>query len=228
MTQSRLLRAVFVSTIVALSGCGKKQEQAPASSSSTTPAPEASTSANSPAAADDEAQQERKKKMALLDYATMEDQFINDGRGQWASAGKASSTFGQSTGSVSDANKAGNIVGKPDGSTWTNDNQDMGMDWLEADFSKPVHAHALRVVFHSDAGVEAVSKLELQDEQGDWHTAWSGLSDAKRDDRGPRTWFVREFEKTPYKVKSAKITIANNVQSGYKVIDAIQLVGEES
>jgi hypothetical protein len=46
------------------------------------------------------------------------------------------------------------------------------------------------------------------------------------DPRGSRTWFVRKFDKTSYAASAAKITIANNVQRGYKVVDAVQLVGD--
>jgi hypothetical protein len=100
------------------------------------------------------------------------------------------------------------------------------MDWLEASFAKPVAAKEVRVVFENGEGVEAVSKMEVQDAQGKWNTVWSGLSDVKHDQRGNRTWFVRTFEKTAYPVSAVKITIANNVERGYKVVDAVQLVGE--
>ena len=164
--------------------------------------------------------------MALLDYATMEDTYINDPRAQWASAAKASSEFGQAQGSVNDVSKAKNIVGPVDGNAWTNDSQNIGFDWVEASFAKPVHATEIRVVFTAGQGVEAVSKLEVQDMDGHWTTVWSGLSDTKTDARGNRTWFVRTFDKTTAPVKTVKMTIANNVQSGYKVVDAIQLVGD--
>jgi hypothetical protein len=48
----------------------------------------------------------------------------------------------------------------------------------------------------------------------------------KADNRGSRTWFVRKFEKTAYPVNAVKITIANDVQRGYKVVDAVQLIGD--
>ena len=82
------------------------------------------------------------------------------------------------------------------------------------------------MVFPSGDGVEAVSKIELQDTQGNWNTVWSGLSDVQVDRRGNRTWFVNKFAKTAYQAKAVKITIANNVQRGYKVVDAVQLIGE--
>lgn len=84
----------------------------------------------------------------------------------------------------------------------------MGFDWLEAGFAKPVAA------------------TEVRDAQGQWHTVWSGLSDVKEDKRGSHTWFLRSFEKTPYRANAVKVTIVNNVERGYKVVDAVQLVGE--
>ena len=44
--------------------------------------------------------------------------------------------------------------------------------------------------------------------------------------RGGRTWLVKTFPKTATKVKAVKLTFANNVSSGYKEVDAVQLVGQ--
>ena len=162
-----------------------------------------------------------------MDYANMEDQYLNDADGQWASAVKVSSTFGEEPGQeASSVNAATNLVGKPDGKTWTNNNQNMGMDWVEATFAKPVHATEFRAVLRRGKGAEAVSKLELQDADGKWYTLWSGISPDKADERGERTWVVRKFPATAYAVKAAKLTIANNLENGYKEVDAVQLVGK--
>ena len=138
----------------------------------------------------------------------------------------ASSTLGDDGGKVpSDGNLAKNVIGAVNGKEWTNNHQDIGFDWLETTFAKPVNATEVRAVFANGAGVEAVNKVELQDTEGKWYTVWSGISDAKRDARGSRTWFVRTFAKTAYKAKAVKLTIANNVEHVYKVVDAVQLVG---
>ena len=79
----------------------------------------------------------------------------------------------------------------------------------------------------SGQGVEAINKVELQDTDGKWNTVWEGVSDVKKDDRGNRTWFVKTFTKTAYKAKGVKVTYANNLQHDYKVIDAVQLVGDK-
>jgi hypothetical protein len=225
--KSILTVAIIVSSLT-LAACAKKNEQTAANA----PAPQPEQSAapaptSQPAAEPSEEDAERAKKQALLDYGTMEDGYMQDAHAQWAASAKASSTFGDDNGrDPAQSNLATNVVGPVDGKTWTNNHQDIGFDWLEATFEKPVAATEVRVVFSSGEGVEAVNKVELQDAEGNWHTVWSGLSDVKVDRRGSRTWFVRKFDKTAYQAKAAKITIANNVQTGYKVIDAVQLVGE--
>jgi hypothetical protein len=220
--------ALILSSLVVV-GCAKKGEQAAENGA---PAPQQETAAtppvaeSAPVAEPSEQDAERAEKQALMDYATMEDTYINDPSAQWATTAKASSTFGDDDGKPSDSSLASNVIGATDGKTWTNNRQDMGMDWLEVGFAKPVVAKEVRVVFQGGDGVEAVSKVELQDPQGKWNTVWSGISDMKEDERGRRTWFVRSFEKTSYPVSAAKITIANNLERGYKVIDAVQLVSE--
>lgn len=162
-----------------------------------------------------------------MDYATMEDSYLNDPQGQWANAAKASSVFGDDSKSgPSDSNLASNAKGSVDGESWTNNRQDIGFDWLETSYEKPVTAKEVRVVFENGRGVEAINKVELQDTAGNWSTLWTGISDQKRDARGSRTWFVRKVEKAAGKTKAVRVTLANNLERGYKVIDAVQLVGE--
>lgn len=206
---------------------------APATPTEASPAPAApaaAPAANSAAAieAAEVAAADKAEKQALLAYATMEDAYLNDAKGQWAIDGKASSSFGGAgTKEGSDphsSNTPWQASGAPNGNGWSNDHQDMGIDWLEVSFAKPVSATELRVVLTGVIG--AMSKVELIDEAGAPHELWSGTDETKRDGRGPRTWFVRTFEKTPYKVAKAKLSFANAVVTGYKEVDAVQLVGE--
>ena len=226
----RARTAVVLLSCVVLSACKKKDAPAAASAeAAATSAPSAPASpaptSTSPADSTD-AQRESAKKQALMDYATMEDHYINDATAQWAATATASSTFGDDGGNQpSPSSLAKNVVGPVDGNDWTNNKQDIGFDWLETTYLKPVNATEVRAVFKSGDGVEAVSKVELQDTAGKWNTVWSGISDVKADRRGSRTWFVRTFPQTAYKAKAVRITIANNVQNGYKVVDAVQLVG---
>ena len=114
---------------------------------------------------------------------------------------------------------------KVDGKTWTNNSQDIGFDWVEVGFEKPVHATEVRFVLPDGRAAAAVSKVELIEPNGTAHVIWSGVSDTQTDKRGPRTWFVRQFDATPYQVSAVKLTIANNLESNYKELDAVQIVG---
>jgi hypothetical protein len=230
-----VIALAFLTSVVMLSGCGKKKtdvaEQAPSATSpqsgtspESAPAQQSATPAASAEPSPEDAQ--RAKKLAMLDYATMEDQYINDPHAQWATSASASSTFGDDRGTAAASNLASNVIGPVDGKNWTNNHMDIGFDWLQVGFDKPVFATEIRVVFAAGQGAEAVTKLEVQDAQGVWATVWSGLSDVKTDVRGDRTWFVHKFDKTKTPTKAARITIANNVQQNYKVVDAVQLVGE--
>jgi hypothetical protein len=231
-----VLALAFFTSVLILSGCGKKNAvgavQAPTSATSqsgTAPpgdtAPQSATASAPAEPSPDDV--EKARKLALLDFAAMEDQYMNDPHAQWASSASASSTFGDDNGATpSDSNLPSNVIGPVDGKSWTNNRQDVGFDWLQVGFAKPVFATEIRVVFVSGQGVEAVTKLEVQDDQNQWVTVWSGLSDVKADSRGERSWFVRKFDKTKAPTKAVKITLANNVQRGYKVVDAVQLVGE--
>ncbi len=221
MTRTLLALAV----VAVLASCQKKAEEAPAANADTSATTSQPTSApTQPAAEPSEADRERALKQAALDYATMEDTYLNDPKGQWAKSAVASSTFGESSNGVSSVNSPDNLAGKPDGQTWTNDHQDMGFDHIEATFEKPVHATEIRAVFTD--GVEAVSKVEVKGVDGAYTTVWSGINEDAVDNRDPRNWFVRKFAKTAQPVQAVKITIANAVKSGYKVADAVQLVGE--
>ena len=219
-----------------LAACGKKSETVDEPTAAAAPAPApapapppAPTPAPAPATVEpSEEDRARAVKQAKLDYSTMEDGYINDARAQWATAAKASSGFsevGDRMPKTPEASKAWRATGKIDGETWINNSQDIGFDWLELTYERPVAASELRLVGDGTT-VESVSKLELIDTDGKAHTVWSGLSDVKPEKRGPRSWFVKSFEATPYKVQAVKVTMANNVSSGYKHVDAVQLVGD--
>ncbi len=215
---SRTLLALAPLLIVA---CGKKAEApAPAEPASAT------TQASGPPAVAQQSEDQhlQAEKQQALEFATMEDKYMNDPRAQWASTASASSTFGDPE--PADSNLPKNVIGKVDGNEWVNNNQTIGFDWLITEYATPVAATEVRLVVSQGEGIEAISKIELQDIEGKWTQIWSGVPDIKKDTRGPRTWYVRTFDKTPYKVKAVRYTIANNLYHGYKKVDAAQLVGE--
>lgn len=210
----------------AVVACHKKNPES-ASASAASAVASVVASAPAPAAKPEvltEEQEEMKKKKDLLEYGMMEDQYLNDPKGQWATSAKASAYYGE--GSKSTSNAPSHATGAPNGEVWSNAQQDMGFDWLEVGYDKPVNATEIRAVFTGSHAVESVTKVELQDTDGKWNVLWSGVSDQKYERRGSRTWFVRKFDKTAYKVKAVKLTFANNVSRGYKEVDAVQVVGE--
>lgn len=225
-TTTRL--ALLLSPLILIACSKKEPEAAPAPVVVAAPAPAAvaapaapAAPAAAPAELTDE-QRATQKKQALLDFATREDKYMNDPRAQYGETVKVSSTFGDPKPSTS--SMGSNAIGAVDGKEWTNNNQDIGFDWIEFGYARPVQATEVRLVINE--GAQALTKIELQDTEGKWNTVWSGLSDLKNEEHGNRTWFVKSFDKTPYKVKAVKYTIANNVQKGYKVVDAAQLVGD--
>jgi hypothetical protein len=226
MNKGTVLASVLLLT-AALAGCKKHEDAAPADAAA--PAPAATPAEPAPAAAPAEATNApTDEAKAKLDYATMEDGYINDANGQWAASAKASSAFsdaGKQPPESHDQNTPWQATGPVNGDEWTNDHQDIGFDWIQLDYERPVSATAVRAVLN-DEGVESIAKVELIGTDGASHTVWSGVSDTKQDERGPRNWFVRTFDATPYPVKSVKLTFANNVKSGYKTVDAVQLVGK--
>ena len=226
---TNIFRFALLLAPLLLVACHKKEPVVtPPAAVAAAPAP-APVAAPAPAAADPatmtDAQREQAEKQARFDYGAMEDKNINDPRGQWAATASASSTYGDPKPDESTRAQVA-AIGPVDGKFWINFNPEIGFDWIEMGYAKPVNATEVRLVLHEGQGVEAISKVELQDTDGKWNTIWSGLSDVKKDTRGARTWFIRSFAKTPYKVKAVKYTIANNVERVHKYVDAGQLVGD--
>jgi hypothetical protein len=222
ITGTRLSTLVILALAMAAGGC--QQKSSDATPEATAPAPASAAPSAQPDVEPTAVQLERAQRQAQLDYATMEDSFLNDPKAQWAQQATATSTFGDSRNSAAESNKPKNLVGKPDGEHWTNDNQDMGFDSIELTYEKPVHATEVRAVFVD--GISTVSKVELKTTDGGYVTVWSGLNEDEVEKRGPRHWFIRKFDRTEKLVDGVKITVANPVSRGYKVVDAVQLVGE--
>ncbi len=161
-------------------------------------------------------------------FQAMEDAYLTDPHAQWALSAKASSTLDEA-GSEHPLNpmdsKVWRATGQPDGSAWSNASQSgSGVDWLEVAFERPVQTGEIRVVMQGRAAVEAITRVDVIEEGGQYHTIWEGPSDVREDVRGNRTWFVRRFETTSYKVGGIKLTFANHASPGYKEVDAVQLV----
>lgn len=226
----RTLVVALLSVVVVLAACNKKEPAPPSGAATPTPAA-TPTQEPSPAVSAEPTEEERKRAQlqAKLDYANMEQRYLSDSLAQWATSAQASSGFGDKPEAVkADPTKgqAWKAVGAPDHDEWSQQSQDMGLDWLETRYAKPVRATEVRAVLTNNHAVKAITKVELVDEAGGLQAVWSGISDFKLDERGPRTWVVHTFPKTDKPIVGVRLTFANAVSSGYKEVDAVQLVGE--
>lgn len=221
---SSLLYCTLLVAPLALVACGKKTvETAPvAVEPAAAPAPVAAAPSATPPELTSE-QRDMARKQAKLEYTVMEDKYMSDPRAQWAASATSSSSYQKGE---SEARRATSAIGPIDDKQWRNDQTDIGFDWIELGYAKPVNATEVRMVIADSATAESLTKVELQDTDGKWNTIWSGISETKVDERGPRTWLVRSFEKTAYKVKAVKYTFANTVSVGHKEVEAAQLLGD--
>jgi hypothetical protein len=242
MQSTPVLTPLILCTALLLGACGKKPHDAGATTAApaaeaaakpptpvATPTPAAPAAPVAAATASTPLDPEAAQRQAKFDYSAMEDGYMTDAKAQWASSAAASSSFDEKPDAPPKApadSRAWKATGKPDANAWFQLSPDIGFDRLELGFAKPVQATEVRVVMTSSEAVEAITKVELIDAAGAVTSVWSGLSDQKRDPRGSRTWFVRKFDKTAQPIKAVKLTFANNVATGYKEIDAVQLVGE--
>lgn len=232
--KNSLLFVPALSLALLLAGCAKKEEAAApaADASAAAPAAEAPAAADAtPAPAADasaaDEDPEVTKKRREVEFALAEDALVADPRGQWAATASASSTYNDAKEPASysafQATGAPNVVGFGDnGNAWCPKEDDGGIERLEVGFAKPVNATEIRVRQNSAPG--AIIKIELIDTEGTAHVVHDGIDAAKYD--AFNFWFKKSFEKTPYKVAGAKITLATNAVAGWNEIDAVQLLGD--
>lgn len=189
--------------------------------------PQGSASASSapaPATEEDEATAEKRK---AVEYALNEEKIATDSKGQWAATAKATSTYGDAKDpqdySASKATGAPDVANFSDnGNAWTAKEPDGGIERLEVGFAKPVHATEIRVRQSFAPG--AIIKVELLDTAGASHVVHEGVDSATYDKYN--FWFRKSFDRTPYQVAGARITLATNAVSSWNEIDAVQLIGD--
>ncbi|MDP3068663.1 MAG: hypothetical protein Q8N18_00160 [Opitutaceae bacterium] len=165
----------------------------------------------------------------IVPAADLDDKKIRaDAAGQWAASATASSQYGtpryapaQATGAPSVP--LGMAGDNPD--AWCPAKKDEGIEWLEVTFAKPVPATEVRVLQNNTPG--AIAKVEVIEPNGTVHLWWEGkdpyIAPAVRE----IAWFVVRVPKTAYAVAKVKLTLnLAATTSGWKQIDAVQLVGQ--
>ncbi len=173
-------------------------------------------------AASEQADKEKKVKAALE-----EQKILNDSLGQWVVDAEASSSYQDHTGTESWS--ALQMTGKPDvevygdnGKAWTSKESQMGLEWVKLTYAKPVNATEIKIRQSYNPG--SIIQIELIDGKGKNHTVWEGIDKTKYE-QNTIQYFNVKFDKTDYKTKIVKITLATNSFPGWKEIDAVQLIG---
>lgn len=217
----------FTLVLLLIFGCGKKQDetsqkQEQSNGQTNQKSVEQQKREDSLKAITDQQEKEKKVKEALE-----EDKIINDTSGQWAISAEASSTYGDHTGK--DSWSVEQLTGKPDvetygdnGNSWTSKEADKGLEWIQLTYAKAVNAYEVRIRQTFNPG--AIIKVELIDEKGKNHTVFEGV-DKNKYEQDKIQYFIAKFDKTDYKTKTVKITLATNSVPGWNEIDAVQLVG---
>lgn len=228
----KYLVTLSLALALALAGCAKKEAgPAPAADpAAATPAEPAAPPAEAPApegAAPAEEDPAAIRKRREVEFALAEDQLVSDPKGQWATTASATSTYNDAKDpagySAFQATGAPNVVGFGDNANaWCPKEDDGGIERLEVGFGKPVNATEIRV--RQNSGPGALIKVELIDDGGTAHPVYEGVDEAKYDEFN--FWFRKSFDRTPYKVKGARLTLATNAVSGWNEVDAVQLIGE--
>ena len=169
-------------------------------------------------------------KREAVQFALMEDGIKNNPKGQWATSAKASSTFASNIDETTQGYHPFRATGAPDteiygdrDTSWASKEADQGVEWIELEYANAVNASEIKIRQSFNPG--AIISIDLYDEFGAAHNVWQG-PDANQYAEGKITWLNVSFEKTAYKTKRLKITLATNAAPGWNEIDAVQLVGE--
>ncbi len=235
-------RWVVVAMMTSLAAaCGKKEASpadvaAPRASTAESAATSEPAAASAPTPATDLAAPAAEQDPELLarreavEFAMLEDGYKNDPKGQWAVTATASSSYAGDDAAETAGWHPMRATGAPDTESygdkttaWATRMQDLGIEWLELTFARPVRATELRIRQNFNPG--AIIKVELYDEAGKTHRVWQG-PDTTKYPPSQIAWLTLKFEPTAYKTQRARLTLATNAVPGWNEIDAVQLVGE--
>jgi hypothetical protein len=143
---------------------------------------------------------------------------------QWASSATASSSYTQFG---EDRWSPDQTTGEPDtaecgdyDTAWASETS-TGEDWLEVTFDTPVDPTEINI--YETYNPSAVVKVEVRDENGEYHTVWEGEPELM--DECP---YVNNFYSESglgVKADTVRITLDQSVNPGWNEIDAVQLIG---
>lgn len=146
---------------------------------------------------------------------------LADVNGQWATGATASSQYGSDSWAAKQATGKPNVdVYGDNAKAWAPEEKNKGVETLEVTFTKAVYAEGVRI--RENLGSGAVTKLELKDIDGVYHTVWTGTDTTK-----DLNYLQAAIERTAYKVNGVKVTFdTTKSPTDWVEVDAVQLVGE--
>ncbi len=106
---------------------------------------------------------------------------------------------------------------------WCHSGRSVDFEWLEVGFTNPVSATEVRV--RQTIAPGTLSKVEIFGADGASQVLWEGV-DPNSYPPGEISWFVLRFPKTGFPVLRVRLTLNISKISGWKQIDAVQLVGD--
>jgi hypothetical protein len=167
---------------------------------------------------------EKEVQVRLNNVASKLEEFEEDAHGrlhQWAESAKASSEYGATGWSASQATGKPNTLQAGDAQTaWASMAADGGEEWLELTFANWVEPTS--VCIHENCAPGAVAKLEILDAEGKWHTLWKG--------KDPTTAcpgvFQVPFDRPKFAARTIRIVLDTSLVAGWNEIDAVELIGE--
>jgi hypothetical protein len=138
---------------------------------------------------------------------------------QWAISAAASSQFGESGWTASQATGAPDTTDCGDYTTaWASAGSDT-VEWIKLSYATPVYA--TEVVIYQTYNPSSIVKIELIDLTSGYHEVYSAQPEARQ---CPQTLYI-SFQQTDYEVGGLRITIDQSVIGNWAEIDAVELVG---
>jgi hypothetical protein len=142
---------------------------------------------------------------------------------QWASSATASSEYSPTRWSAAQATSAPDTFTYGDIQTaWATLRSDDSIQWIELKYSALVYATEVNVFETYNPG--ALSRIDLKDTNGVYHTVWAG-TDINTGIPDKIGWTNITFAQTTYLTKDVKLYLDTSIVPGWNEIDAVELVG---
>jgi hypothetical protein len=162
--------------------------------------------------------------VAAGDPRVLDPRFVADQRGQWATRAAASSQYGTTGYSAGQACGVPDVPGCGDSDkAWTPSQSQRGVETLTLDFARPVHATEVRVRQSLNPG--AITRIEVASATAGRQVVFQG-PDLTTYPASTVGWLVVEFAATKFAATTVTVTLDTTKVSGWKEIDAVQLVGD--